>query len=71
MERQLSMLSVDYRQVRAELQKMEGQLRQEVDKTKGLLVQLEQEGLRRTQLQSEMVCMIESCNTVKPKPIVR
>ncbi|XP_021949296.1 rho-associated protein kinase 2 isoform X1 [Folsomia candida] len=67
MERQLSMLSVDYRQVRAELQKMEGQLRQEVDKTKGLLVQLEQEGLRRTQLQSEMNMQSSEISLLKSK----
>jgi predicted translin family RNA/ssDNA-binding protein len=34
------MLSVDYRQVRAELQQKEATLRQEVEKTKSLVVQV-------------------------------
>ncbi|CAL8142817.1 unnamed protein product [Orchesella dallaii] len=66
-ERQLSMLSVDYRQVRAELQKLEGQLRQEVEKTKSLLTQIEQETQRRSQLQSEISSQSSEISLLKTK----
>lgn len=66
-ERQLSMLSVDYRQVRAELQKLEGQLRQEVEKTKSLITQLEQETQRRSQLQSELSSQSSEISILKTK----
>ena len=66
-ERQMSMLSVDYRQVRAELQKLEGQLRQETEKTKGLLVQLEQEAHRRSQLQSDINLQTSEISLLKTK----
>lgn len=66
-ERQLSMLSVDFRQVRAELQKMEGQLRQEVEKSKGLVVQLEQEAQRRAQLQSDLNMQSSEISLLKSK----
>lgn len=61
------MLSVDYRQVRAELQKLEGQLRQEIEKTKGLLVQLEQEAVRRSQLQSDLNTQMSDNTLLKTK----
>ncbi|KYB27402.1 Rho-associated protein kinase 1-like Protein [Tribolium castaneum] len=53
-ERQISMLSVDYRQIQQRLQKLEGEHRQEVEKVKALHSQLEQEQQKKTILQSEM-----------------
>jgi len=61
------MLSVDYRQVRAELQKLEGSYRQEVEKTKGLLVQLEQEVHRRSQLHSDLSVHSSEISLLKTK----
>ena len=76
-ERQISMLSVDYRQIQQQLHKLEGDHRQvftptmmmimmmimkpihwltllqEVDKTKGLVLQLEQESQKRCLLQND------------------
>nr|CAH0106470.1 unnamed protein product [Daphnia galeata] len=52
-ERQISMLSVDYRQIQQQLNKLEGDHRQEVDKTKGLILQLEQESQKRSLLQND------------------
>ncbi|KAJ8917547.1 hypothetical protein NQ315_005596, partial [Exocentrus adspersus] len=52
-ERQISMLSVDYRQIQQRLQKLEGEYRQEVEKVKALHSQLEQEQQKKTVLQSE------------------
>ncbi|RZC39579.1 Pkinase, SMC N and/or Rho Binding domain containing protein [Asbolus verrucosus] len=53
-ERQISMLSVDYRQIQQRLQKLEGEHRQEVEKVKALHSQIEQEQQKKTILQSEM-----------------
>lgn len=53
-ERQLSMLSVDYRQLQQQLQKQEAEYRQEVEKTKTISIQLEQESQKRSLLQSEI-----------------
>jgi serine/threonine protein kinase len=53
-ERQISMLSVDYRQIQQRLQKLEGEHRQEIEKVKALHSQLEQEQQKKTILQSEM-----------------
>uniref|UniRef100_A0A6P7F7B7 Rho-associated protein kinase let-502 n=1 Tax=Diabrotica virgifera virgifera TaxID=50390 RepID=A0A6P7F7B7_DIAVI len=53
-ERQISMLSVDYRQIQQRLQKLEGEYRQEVEKTKALHSQIEQEQQKKTIMQSEM-----------------
>lgn len=66
-ERKLSMLSVDYRQVRAELQKLEGQLRQEQEKRKELVTQLEQESQRRTQFQSDINMQTSEISLLKTK----
>ena len=52
-ERQMSMLSVDYRQLQQQLSKVEGDLRQEADKSKGLILQLEQESQKRSLLQND------------------
>ncbi|XP_046399463.1 rho-associated protein kinase 2 isoform X1 [Ischnura elegans] len=53
-ERQMSMLSVDYRQIQQRLQKLEGEHRQEVEKVKALGIQVEQEQQRRSTVQSEL-----------------
>uniref|UniRef100_A0A1B6L2N5 Rho-associated protein kinase let-502 n=1 Tax=Graphocephala atropunctata TaxID=36148 RepID=A0A1B6L2N5_9HEMI len=52
-ERQMSMLSVDYRQIQQRLQKLEGEHRQEIEKTKALQAQVEQEQAKKTALASE------------------
>lgn len=53
-ERQMSMLSVDYRQLQQRLQKLEGEYRQEVEKVRALQSQIEQEQQKKTSLQSEL-----------------
>ncbi|XP_032593723.1 rho-associated protein kinase 1 isoform X4 [Drosophila grimshawi] len=53
-ERQLSMLSVDYRQIQLRLQKLEGECRQESEKVAALQSQLEQEHTKRNSLLSEL-----------------
>ncbi|XP_050529060.1 rho-associated protein kinase 1 isoform X3 [Daktulosphaira vitifoliae] len=53
-ERQISMLSVDYRQIQQRLQKLEGEHRQEVEKSKALHAQIEQEMTKKSALQSEL-----------------
>ncbi|CAG9803916.1 unnamed protein product [Chironomus riparius] len=52
-ERQISMLSVDYRQIQQRLQKLEGEYRQETEKVEFLHIQLEQEQSKKTSLLSE------------------
>lgn len=52
-ERQISMLSVDYRQIQQRLQKLEGEYRQETEKVSVLHSQLEQEQLKKSSLLSE------------------
>lgn len=54
-ERQISMLSVDYRQIQQRLQKLEGEHRQEIEKVKALHSQIEQEQQKKAVLQSEMM----------------
>ncbi|XP_030377944.1 rho-associated protein kinase 1 isoform X1 [Scaptodrosophila lebanonensis] len=53
-ERQLNMLSVDYRQIQLRLQKLEGEYRQESEKVAALQSQLEQEHSKRNSLLSEL-----------------
>lgn len=53
-ERQISMLSVDYRQIRQRLQKLEGECRQETEKVVALQSQLEQENSKKNSLLSEL-----------------
>jgi Rho-associated protein kinase 2 len=53
-ERQMSMLSVDYRQIQQRLQKLEGEHRQENEKVKALQAQVEQEQQKKSALQSEV-----------------
>ena len=52
-ERQISMLSVDYRQIQQRLQKLEGEFRQESEKVGVLHSQLEQEQCKKSSLLSE------------------
>jgi serine/threonine protein kinase len=52
-ERQISMLSVDYRQIQQRLQKLEGEYRQETEKNNVLHGQLEQEQNKKSSLLSE------------------
>ncbi|CAN7975000.1 unnamed protein product [Ixodes persulcatus] len=49
-ERQMSMLAVDYRQLQAQLQRLQGEQRQEAEKAQALQAQLDEEGRRRGQL---------------------
>lgn len=53
-ERQMSMLSVDYRQIQQRLQKLEGEHRQEVEKVKALQANLEQEQQKKISLATEL-----------------
>ncbi|BFG03011.1 rho-associated protein kinase 1 [Drosophila madeirensis] len=53
-ERQLNMLSVDYRQIQLRLQKLEGECRQESEKVAALQSQLDQEHSKRNALLSEL-----------------
>lgn len=53
-ERQISMLSVDYRQIQQRLQKLEGELRQETEKVSTMHTQLDQEQTKRSTLLSEL-----------------
>ncbi|XP_068083475.1 rho-associated protein kinase 2 [Anabrus simplex] len=53
-ERQMSMLSVDYRQIQQRLQKLEGEHRQEVEKVKALHIQVEQEQQKKALLQADL-----------------
>ncbi|XP_036318159.1 rho-associated protein kinase 1 isoform X2 [Rhagoletis pomonella] len=53
-ERQLSMLSVDYRQIQQRLQKLEGECRQETEKVMALQSQMEQEHSKKNTLLSEL-----------------
>ncbi|KAG5684958.1 hypothetical protein PVAND_014164 [Polypedilum vanderplanki] len=52
-ERQISMLSVDYRQIQQRLQKLEGEYRQETEKVAEMQAQLEQEQSKKSTLLSE------------------
>ncbi|XP_054086850.1 rho-associated protein kinase 1 isoform X3 [Zeugodacus cucurbitae] len=53
-ERQLSMLSVDYRQIQQRLQKLEGECRQETEKVMALQAQIEQENCKKNTLKSQL-----------------
>ncbi|KAL9885164.1 rho associated coiled-coil containing protein kinase isoform 4-T4 [Glossina fuscipes fuscipes] len=53
-ERQLNMLSVDYRQIQQRLQKLEGECRQEAEKVMVLQSQLDQEHTKKNSLLSDL-----------------
>lgn len=52
-ERQMSMLTVDYRQLQTQLQRLQGEHRQEADKAQALQAQLDEEARRRAQLSQQ------------------
>lgn len=66
-ERQISMLSVDYRQLQQRLQKVEGEHRQEVEKVKALHSQMEQEQQKKTIIQSELTQLQSEIAQIKSK----
>lgn len=66
-ERQISMLSVDYRQIQQRLQKLEGEHRQEVEKVKVLQSQVEQEQQKKTHLQSELGIQLSEITHLKAR----
>ncbi|CAG9768355.1 unnamed protein product [Ceutorhynchus assimilis] len=66
-ERQISMLSVDYRQIQQRLQKLEGEYRQEMEKGKALYSQVEQEQQKKTILQSELAHHANELTKLKTK----
>lgn len=66
-ERQMLMLSVDYRQIQQRLQKLEGEHRQELEKSKVLQSQVEQEQQKKTVLQSEISHNLNELNKLKVK----
>ncbi|XP_022180412.1 rho-associated protein kinase 2 isoform X1 [Myzus persicae] len=66
-ERQISMLSVDYRQIQQRLQKLEGEHRQEVEKSKALHAQIEQELTKKSALQSELGVHISEATQLRAR----
>uniref|UniRef100_A0A182JLX8 Rho-associated protein kinase let-502 n=1 Tax=Anopheles atroparvus TaxID=41427 RepID=A0A182JLX8_ANOAO len=68
-ERQLSMLSVDYRQIQQRLQKLEGEFRQESEKVIALHSQLEQEQSKKNSLLSEISLQSSEVAHLKAKEI--
>lgn len=66
-ERQISMLSVDYRQIQQRLQKLEGEYRQEMEKVKALHSQIEQEQQKKTIYQSEISQQTSELVKIKAK----
>ncbi|KAF7268408.1 hypothetical protein GWI33_018469 [Rhynchophorus ferrugineus] len=66
-ERQMLMLSVDYRQIQQRLQKLEGEHRQEVEKGKALQSQVEQEQQKKTVLQSDISHYLNEIDKLKAK----
>lgn len=53
-DRQITMLTIDYRQTNQQLQKIEGELRQEMDKVRALKASLEDEAHKRNLLVDEV-----------------
>ncbi|KAH6922928.1 hypothetical protein HPB50_020267 [Hyalomma asiaticum] len=53
-EREMSMLTVDYRQLQTQLQRLQGEHRQEADKAQALQAQLDEEVRRRAQLSQQV-----------------
>lgn len=66
-ERQLSMLSVDYRQIQQRLQKLEGEHRQEIEKVKALHSQVEEEQQKKTIIQSELTNTLSETAKLKAR----
>ncbi|XP_058127268.1 rho-associated protein kinase 1 [Anopheles ziemanni] len=68
-EIQLSMLSVDYRQIQQRLQKLEGEFRQESEKVLALHSQLEQEQSKKNSLLSEISLQSSEVAHLKAKEV--
>lgn len=68
-ERQISMLSVDYRQIQQRLQKLEGEYRQETEKVSVLQNQLETESNKKTSLLSEFSLQSSEVAHLKAKEV--
>ncbi|KAI4464751.1 myotonic dystrophy s/t kinase-related [Holotrichia oblita] len=66
-ERQISMLSVDYRSIQQRLQKLEGEHRQEVEKVKALHSQIEQEQQKKNIMQTEITQYITEVTQAKTR----
>ncbi|XP_059487935.1 rho-associated protein kinase 2 [Neocloeon triangulifer] len=66
-ERQISMLSVDYRQIQQRLQKLEGEHRQDGEKVRALHGQLEAEQTKKLGLQSEISVLGTEVATLKAR----
>uniref|UniRef100_A0A8D8YBQ4 Rho-associated protein kinase let-502 n=1 Tax=Cacopsylla melanoneura TaxID=428564 RepID=A0A8D8YBQ4_9HEMI len=66
-ERQMSMLSVDYRQIKQRLEKVEAEYRQELEKSKTLQSQVEQEQSKKCFLQSELGVTTSECAHLKAR----
>jgi chromosome segregation ATPase len=66
-ERQISMLSVDYRQMQQRLQKLEGEHRQDGEKVRALHGQLESEQGKKLGLQSEISVLNSDVVVLKTK----
>ena len=66
-ERQISMLSVDYRQMQQRLQKLEGEHRQDGEKVRALHGQLESEQGKKIGLQSEISVLNSDVVVLKTK----
>lgn len=66
-ERQISMLSVDYRQIQQRLQKLEGEHRQEIEKVKALHSQIEEEQQKKNNLQLEKGQILNEIAQLKAK----
>jgi chromosome segregation ATPase len=66
-ERQISMLSVDYRQIQQRLQKLEGEHRQDGEKVRALHGQLEAEQGKKLGLQSEVTVLNSEIVALKTK----
>lgn len=68
-ERQISMLSVDYRQIQQRLQKLEGEYRQETEKVGVLQNQLETESSKKSSLLSEFSLQSSEVAHLKAKEV--
>ncbi|XP_058063524.1 rho-associated protein kinase 2 [Anopheles bellator] len=68
-ERQLSMLSVDYRRIQQRLQKLEGEYRQETEKVLTLNTQFEQEQCKKNCLLSQMSLQSSEVAHLKSKEV--
>ncbi|XP_076066939.1 rho associated coiled-coil containing protein kinase isoform X2 [Oratosquilla oratoria] len=66
-ERQISLLSVDYRQIQQQLNKLEGEYRQECEKVKALANQIESENEKRSAIASDLQTQTSEVSMLKTK----